>query len=224
VRLLLIEDNDHLAGLTSRLLTEQGFVVDVVATVAEAVAALRAASHELVILDLLLPDGHGRSILSNIRRAGTGVPVVVVTALEDVSLRITALNEGADDYLVKPFLFEELLARVRAVLRRPKEIAATVLTLGNLELDTEGMVATVRGERLKLSRRELEVLRGLMRRPGQLLAKSGLEELMYSFEQSVTQNAIEATISRLRRSLEESSVNVEITTIRGLGYILSVRT
>lgn len=223
MRLLIVEDNEQLALLMTQLLTQQGFVVDAVATVDAGEAALRATDYNLVILDLSLPDGDGSEILQRLWNLGGGTPVIVATASDDVMLRVRTLNKGADDYLVKPFLFEELLARIRVVLRRPRQIAQDILPLSNLELNIISMETRVNGEPIRLSRRELAVLTSLMRRPGHLVSKQNLEKAMYSFDNDVTPNAIEAAVSRLRRTLESAGADVAITAMRGLGYIISDR-
>ncbi len=223
MRLLVVEDNERLSQLMARLLTENRFTVDVVPTVEEAEAALELVEHDLILLDLSLPDGDGRDILRSLRRAGRKTRILVITARAEVVERVSALNEGADDYLVKPFSLDELLARIRALLRRPSETAQSTLAAGKLSLDTSTLTLRVGGEVAPLPRRELGVLASLMSHQGQLVSRRKLEEAIYSFDEEVTSNAIEAAVSRLRRRLDALDAAVSITSMRGLGYILTER-
>jgi DNA-binding response OmpR family regulator len=225
MRLLVIEDNEKLASLMKKLLSDNAFAVDAVPTVEEAKAALDVAHYDLIVLDLRLPDQDGGELLRWLRRCGQGTPVLVATARADVDQRVQLLNEGADDYLVKPFSLDELLARVRALLRRPPQVAQNVLTAGNVALDTAAMTLRIDDEPVvDLPRRELAVLATLLAQKGRLLPRQKLEDAVYSFDSEVTPNALEAAISRLRRRLEARNATVTITAMRGLGYILSERT
>jgi two-component system, OmpR family, response regulator QseB len=222
MRLLVVEDNEKLASLMKKLLSENAYAVDAVPTAEEAKAALDVAEYDLIVLDLSLPDQDGTDLLRSLRRAGHGTPVLVATARADVVQRVQTLNEGADDYLVKPFSLDELLARVRALLRRPRQITEAVLTGGNVALDTAAMTLRIDGSSvLDLPRREFAVLATLLAQKGRLLPRQKLEDAVYSFDSEVTPNAIEAAVSRLRRRLEAHEASVTITAMRGLGYILS---
>lgn len=223
MRLLVVEDNEKLAALMKKLLSENGFAVDSVETADEAIAALVATDYDLVVLDLSLPDLDGAQILKSLRQEGHGTPVLVATARADVAQRVQILNLGADDYLVKPFSLEELLARVRALLRRPKEIAGSVLALGRLVLDTTAMTLTINANPVELARREFTVLAALLGAHGKLVSKQKLEQAVYSFDNEVTPNAIEAAVSRLRKRLEACHANIDIVAMRGLGYMLKER-
>jgi DNA-binding response OmpR family regulator len=223
MRLLVVEDNERLAQLMARLLAENQFTSDVVSTVEEAEAALELVTYDLILLDLSLPDGDGRHILRKLRRQGRACRILVITARADVVERVATLNDGADDYLVKPFSLDELLARIRALLRRPSETAKSVLAAGKLSLDTDTLTLRVGGEVASLARRELGVLASLMSHRGQLVSRRKLEEAIYSFDEEVTPNAIEAAVSRLRRRLDALGAAVNITSMRGLGYILTER-
>src|SRR5271157_3153595 len=139
MRLLVIEDNEKLASLLKKLLSDHAYAVDAVATAEEGQAALDVADYDLIVLDLSLPDQDGSELLRSLRRAGHGIPVLVATARADVTQRVQTLNDGADDYLVKPFSLDELLARVRALLRRPPETRQATLTAGRLSLDTASL-------------------------------------------------------------------------------------
>jgi DNA-binding response OmpR family regulator len=223
MKLLIIEDNARLATLMTKLLTDNGMTVDAVGTVEEARAALALASYDLILLDLALPDGYGGDLLRTLRTAGKATPVLVATARGDVTDRVKLLNAGADDYLVKPFSLDELLARIRAVLRRPRQTAPNLLQAGNVALDTVSQTLTIDGVVAELPRLELRVLAALLGQHGKLLARERLEQAVYSMDAEVTPNAIEAAISRLRRRLEARGANVTITAMRGLGYILAER-
>jgi DNA-binding response OmpR family regulator len=220
MRLLVVEDNARLASLIANLLQDHGFAVDSVENVEAALADLETTSYDLILLDLSLPDGDGVDILKRIRRRGQATPVLVATARADVTQRVQTLNQGADDYLVKPFSLEELLARVRALLRRPPQLAQTVLTAGNVALGSASLTLTVGGIPLEMPRRELGVLATLLRHDGRLVTKQQLTDSIYSFDDEVTPNAIEAAVSRLRRRLEAHRATVSVTAMRGLGYIV----
>lgn len=223
MRLLLIEDNVRLAELLVTLLSDEGFAVDGVATVGAAEASLATVRYDLVLLDLSLPDGDGVDILHRLRRAGQGTLVLVATARGDLVNRVKTLNAGADDYLVKPFAPDELLARVRALLRRRTETASNQLNFCNIEFDTVDRVVTIAGRVTEIPRREQCVLEALLRRKGGVLRREALEQAMYPFEADVTPNAIEAAVSRLRRRLEAAGASAGITTLRGIGYLLAER-
>ena len=207
----------------AKRLVEQRYVVDTVATVGAALAALKLGDFDLILLDLSLPDGDGRDILRDLRRGRGGARILVATARADVVQRIEVLDEGADDYLVKPFSVDELLARVRALLRRPSTTARHLISAGELTLDTASHTVCVGGEPIVLSRRELAVLASLLSNHGLLVSRQKLENAVYSFDNDVTPNAIEAVISRLRRRLDSLGAAVSITAMRGLGYILAER-
>lgn len=223
MRLLVVEDNEKLSSLMKKLLSENGFAVDAVDTADDATAALKTASYDLIVLDLSLPDKDGTEILRSLRRNGHDTPVLVATARADVSQRVKVLNIGADDYIVKPFSLDELLARVRALLRRPKAIAESILTLGNVALDIAAMTLQVGGHPVELPRREFSVLATLLGANGKLISKQKLEDTIYTFDSEVTPNAIEAAVSRLRKRLDAHGATVDITAMRGLGYILRER-
>jgi DNA-binding response OmpR family regulator len=223
MRLLLIEDNERFAALLKRGLTAAGFVVDILGTAGEATQALRANRFEIVILDLGLPDADGVELLEEIRRGGDATPVLILTARGSLKDRVTGLGSGADDYLVKPFALEELVARLRALLRRPGNLLGLTLSLGNLSLDTAGRQAFVAGQPIMLSPREVAVLEHLLRRGGRVVGKTLLESNLYGMAHEVGSNAVEVYVHRLRRRLAELGASVEIHTLRGVGYLISER-
>lgn len=199
MRLLVVEDNQNLATIIAKLLSENLYSVDTVDTVDKARAALEAVDYDAILLDLSLPDGDGGDILRSLRRAGRATRILVATARADVVQRVETLNDGADDYLVKPFSIDELLARVRALLRRPSETKQAVLTAGQLTLDTASLTLRVTGQVMALPRRELGILVTLLSNQGHLVPRRKLEDAVYSFNNEVTPNAVEAAVSRLRR-------------------------
>ncbi len=219
MRALVIEDNRRLATLVVEGLGRGGFVADAVHDLDGADAALGAASFDVVILDLGLPDGDGLDWLQARRAAGLATPVLVASARGTPDERIAGLDVGADDYLVKPFETAELVARCRALMRRPGATLGVVLTAGTLALDSVGRNASVDGRRVDLGRREIDLLELLLRRLGTVVPRSLVEERLYGFDDEVTPNAVEAAISRLRRKLAEANAPLEIHTIRGIGYM-----
>lgn len=221
MRLLVVEDNDRLASLIARHLGEAGMTVDSVASLAAAEAAVTVASFDVLLLDLSLPDGDGLMLLARLRGRGATMPVLVITARGAVDARVKALDAGADDYLVKPFSVEELLARIRAVRRRAPTLAPRLLEAGRASLDTDAGELAVDGRKVELPRRELAVLEALLTRKGHVLRREALEQAVYSFDDAVTPNAVEAVVSRLRRRLAGADAGVEINALRGIGYILT---
>jgi DNA-binding response OmpR family regulator len=223
MRVLLVEDNPRLAQLIAEGLTLAGYVVDSAATLSEAEAHIGGFDFDLIVLDVRLPDGNGRDLLREVRRQGLSTPVLVATAISNTSHRIATLDDGADDYLGKPFDMNELLARVRAILRRPRQLASPRLTLANLALDLDRQTAEVDGFNIELSRRELNALAILLRSGGALVSRSRFEQALYASDEEVTPNALEAVVSRLRKRLDQAGAAVSITAMRGIGYILSER-
>jgi len=223
MRILLVEDNPRLVELIAEGLTLAGYVVDVAATLSEAEAHICVSDYDLLILDIRLPDGSGRDLLRSVRAQGRSVPVLVATAISDTPHRIATLDDGADDYLAKPFDMNELVARVRAILRRPRQMAQSTLILSNLALDLERQTVEVDGSNIELSRRELNALAILLRSGGALVSRRKFEQALYSSDEEVTPNALEAVVSRLRRRLDLAGATVSITAMRGIGYILSER-
>ncbi|HZF35174.1 MAG TPA: response regulator transcription factor [Candidatus Angelobacter sp.] len=223
MRLLLIEDNERLAAAVAEHLKAAGFAVDRVGLAAEAPAALAAARYDAVVLDLGLPDGDGMKILESARSRGDGTPILILTARDGLEDRISGLNAGADDYLLKPFAMGELVARLKALLRRPGAALGSMLEAGNLSLDTVNRAVEVAGRPLLLGRRELALLELLLRRAGRVVAKGALEEGLYGFDEPASANSVETQMSRLRKKLEAAGVTVAIHTVRGVGYLLTER-
>ncbi|MCC5872799.1 MAG: response regulator transcription factor [Gammaproteobacteria bacterium] len=223
MKILIVEDESELAELIRHALRRAGMQSDAFGEAAAAEHALRTGHYDAMLLDLGLPDGRGETLLGRLRRAGGTTPVLIVTATDAVQSRVDCLNLGADDYLVKPFDSDELVARVRALLRRPGGALGSTLVLGRLELDTVGRHASTSGAPVALSRRELDVLEHLMRRAGRVVPKDLLEEKLYDADHSPDSNPIPVHIHNLRRKLDQSDAGVEIHTIRGVGYLVHAR-
>ena len=220
MRILLVEDEDEMATAMRAALEREGYVVDHVATLDDLGEAARLASGDVVLLDRTLPDGDGLTMIAELRRFNPGVPVIVITARGDVDDRVVGLDTGADDYLAKPFAMEEMLARLRAVRRRPSAVPLQKVQLGELIYDMSNDEALVHGLRLDLPRRELRVLAALMRRRGRTVLRAALEEAVYGFDDEIQSNTLDSHISRLRKRLAEAGADVEIHAIRGVGYLL----
>jgi DNA-binding response OmpR family regulator len=221
MRLLLVEDNERFAGLLRQGLMAAGFVVDVVPTAGEASEVLKSNRFELVVLDLGLPDRDGIEVLTEMRRHNDATPVMILTARGSLKDRVAGLQSGADDYLVKPFALEELIARLQALLRRPGNLLGVALKLGNLTLDTVARQVLVGEAPIFFSPREIAVLEHLLRRAGRVVAKTLLEGNLYGLSQEVGSNAVEVYVHRLRKHLAEVGATVQIHTLRGIGYLIA---
>jgi len=219
-RLLLVEDSVRLQELLGESLRGADYPLDIVGTVLDARAAAAAVGYDLFIIDLSLPDGDGISLINEFRSAGCKTPILVITARAGIDERIAGLNSGADDYLVKPFSHLELLARIRALLRRPREIREPTMQIGRLVFNETTREVRADGRILELRATERRLLALLMRQTGRIVPKSMIEERFSEFGREVSDNAVEAHVSRLRKALEETPAGVIIETIRGLGYAL----
>lgn len=219
MRTLLVEDHPALREMVTSYLKWRGFAVDAVSRAEDACEALDAVNYDVMVLDLGLPDGDGFSVLAKARNLNAGqLPTLIVTARDAVGDRVRGLDAGADDYIVKPFDLIELEARIRAVLRRPGLRSNPVLTCGSLVFDPSKRTATIAGKPVDLTRRETDLLDALISAGGQVVIRDVLEERLYSFNEPVTPNALEATVSRLRRRLAGACLRIE--TRRGIGYRL----
>lgn len=219
MRILLVEDHPSLAEAVTEALKRAGYAVDHAGSAAMARHMSKLTEYSIVILDLGLPDGDGLQLLPILRKNGT-VPVIVLTARDQLTDRLSGLDGGADDYIVKPVEMPELIARCRAVLRRPGERGASILSVATLKLDIITRTVTVNEQLVNLRRREVTVLEQLMRATGRVLSRRVLEEAVYGFDDEFSPNALEASISRLRRSLDASGCTIPIVTVRGVGWML----
>lgn len=221
MRLLLVEDNSELSATLPAQLGTAGFSVDCVETVADARLSLSAAHYAAVILDLGLPDDDGLNLLGEIRRRSDPIPVLILTARSGVADRVSGLRGGADDYLVKPFAYDELVARLEALLRRPNQFIGRTLQFANIALDTQSRQVFVNGAPEVLSSREITVLELLMFRKGQVVPKKIVEDHLYGLSGEVSSNAVEVYVHRLRKQLSDHGAKVRIHTVRGVGYLLT---
>jgi two-component system response regulator QseB len=217
MRLLLVEDDAMIGAAAREGLRQEGHAVDWVRDGAQAEAAAANGVYDLVLLDLGLPRRDGLSVLRNLRAKHNEVPVLVITARDAVADRVAGLDAGADDYLVKPFDFDELAARVRAVLRRRAGRTSAVLHVGELEIDTAARQVRWKGRDVGLSAREYALLEALADRPGAFLSRAQLEERLYGWEEEIGSNAVEVHIHALRRKLDPALIR----NVRGLGYGLA---
>lgn len=220
MRILLVEDEAEMAGALTSALKRYDMIVDHVPTLAEAEEAISADVHAAVLLDRQLPDGDGLALIPKLRARADGVPIIMLTARGELADRVAGLDRCADDYLAKPFAVEELLARLRAVLRRPAGLQPDIMRAGRLAFDFSHREASAEGVPLELPRRELLVLEALVRRTGRTVLRSALEEAVYNFDDEIQSNALDTHVSRLRRKLAEADARVEIHGIRGVGYLL----
>ena len=218
MRILIAEDDAVLADGLTRSLRQSGYSVDCVRDGSAADAALATGQFDLLILDIGLPKLSGFEVLKRLRGRQSTLPVLILTALDGVDDRVRGLDLGADDYLAKPFALQELEARVRALTRRGHVAASSLLRHGDLTFDQVGKVAQIAGRTLELSPRELALLEIFMQRPGRMVNKEQIVDLLCQWGEEVSTNAVEVYIHRLRRKLETGGVR--ISTVRGLGYCL----
>lgn len=214
MRILLIEDDAALGHAILDHVSANGHAVDWVTTLGDADAGARAVNYDLILLDLMLPDGRGLDFLRQRRNAGDATSVIILTARDRISERIEGLNAGADDYLVKPFDLSELTARIAAVARRYTGNPNPLVALADLEIDLAGRTVLRNGKAVELTAREWRLFETLLQHPGAVLSKGQLEEHLYDFDASFESNTIEVHISRLRKKLGHDIIE----TVRGIGY------
>ncbi|MCF3932938.1 response regulator transcription factor [Acuticoccus sp. M5D2P5] len=214
MRILVVEDDDILGDGLAVGLGLQGFTVDLVATVADADAALATGSFAAIVLDVMLPDGNGRDILARMRRGGDPTPVIILTAQDGLADRLAGLDGGADDHLGKPFELEELAARLRALVRRNRGHAAPTIDWNGVTLEPSTLSASREGAPIPVSRREFTLLHALMETPGAILSRAQLEDRVYGFSDGAQSNAIEVHIHNLRSKFGGRFIE----TVRGVGY------
>jgi DNA-binding response OmpR family regulator len=218
VRILLVEDEDRIASFVEKGLAAEGHSVERAANVAQATSLVAAYDWELVLLDLLLPDGNGREVLSAIRAKDAELPVIVLSALGEIDDKVELLDQGANDYLVKPFAFAELAARVRANTRG-SQASARVLTVGDVSLDTRTRVVC-RGDSagVDLPSREFALLEYLMRHPDQVMTRQQLLDAVWGIDFDPGSNVVDVYVGYLRRKLDVADEPSVIETVRGAGY------
>ncbi|QCB41161.1 response regulator transcription factor [Sphingomonas sp. PAMC26645] len=224
MRLLVVEDHRELAGLVIERLARAGLVADWYDTVDMARLAIQAADYGAILLDLSLPDGDGLTLLRWLRTTGSEVPVLILTARSAVADRVAGLDAGADDYLVKPFATDELVARVQALLRRASTGHAMMWRCGRLAWDPRSQTGYLDDQPLMLPPRETQLLHLLLRDRGKVVRKGLIEANFFGLGDDFSSNAVEVSVHRLRRKLEATHAEIEIVTMRGIGYLLRATT
>ena len=220
MRILLFEDHGRLASSIIKGLAGHGFGVDAFPTADDGLNASKSITYDAIILDLGLPDRDGLDVLRELRESNSFIPILILTARDGIDDRVSGLDGGADDYVVKPFSVKELAARLRALLRRPGQTLGQVLLVGRLRLEVVSRQVSVDGKNVHFSAREVQALEMLMRHESQIVPKSSLEDRLYGLIKNASLNSIEVLISRLRRRLESYAAGCSIHTLYGLGYLL----
>ncbi len=221
MKILLVEDDPDLAAMTGRVLTKHNYVVDIAENLATARSAVQDNAYSLVLLDRRLPDGDGTELIRFMQTKSLPTRFLVLSALGKLNQRVEGLELGADDYIVKPFEEDELIARIRAAERRPLPDLSRVIDVGNLHLHCEDRNFFVSGEPLILPRREMIVLECLMRGAGRVVTREHLESEMYGYDDEIQSNTLDAHVSRLRKQLAQRQATVKIENVRGVGYLLT---
>jgi two-component system OmpR family response regulator len=222
VRLLVVEDEPKMAEVVRRALTRAGYAVDVAVDGEEALWAASENEYDAVVLDAVIPAPDGFEVCRRLRADDNGVPVLLLTARDALADRVAGLDAGADDYLTKPFAFEELLARVRALVRRGPSERSPVLRVGDLELDPAGHQAWRAGRALELAPKAFAALEYLMRNPGRVVTRTELREHVWDFAFEAASNAVDQCVSRVREAVDRDFDDALIETVRGVGYRLRV--
>ena len=220
MKLLIVEDEVKTANFLKRGFDEAGFVVSVAQDGIEAVHHLEAGAFDLVILDILLPGMSGWDVLQWLRGAGLQMPVLILTARDAVSNRVRGLELGADDYLIKPFAFAELLARVRTIMRRPPIREAATLHVADLDLDLAAHRAARAGRRLELTAQEFKLLSLLARHTGEVLTRTSIAEAVWNMHSAGDSNVVDVSMRRLRSKVDDPFLQKLLRTVRGVGYVL----
>jgi DNA-binding response OmpR family regulator len=220
VRLLLVEDDPGIGRFLRQGLVEAGYETDWERTGTRGLERALSGAHDLFILDVMLPGINGLDLLSEVRSKGIDVPVLLLTAMDTVDDRVRGLDAGADDYLVKPFAFPEVLARVRALLRRPRPEVAPTFHVGSVELDVVRHEVRDGTRPVTLSRREFALLEYMMRHPGEVLTRTQIAERVWGFDFYNESNVVDVYVGYLRRKLGQGQGGVTIRTVRGVGFVL----
>lgn len=223
MRILIVEDDPKTAAYLRKGLSENGFVVDVAHTGDEGWLLAGSGDYDAIVLDVMLPQRDGWSILAALRQAGMQTPVLFLTARDAVEDRVKGLGLGADDYLVKPFAFSELLARIRAILRRNRPLSPEVLRVADLELAPMRHRATRAGVRLDLTPKEFALLLLLVQHAGQVLSRTLIAEAVWDMHFDSDTNVVDVAIRRLRRKMDDPFAQKLLHTVRGVGYVLEER-
>jgi DNA-binding response OmpR family regulator len=223
LRLLVVEDEPSLLSIITKRLKEEGYGVDSAKDGREGENYISSAEYDCIILDIMIPFQDGLTLLRKIRAKNISAPVLLLTAKDSIDDRVTGLDSGADDYLVKPFSFDELLARVRAMLRRHKDKKNTVLSVGDLEMDTITREVQRGGKVIELTSKEYSILEYFLRNKNRVLTKSQIAEHVWNYDFEYNSNIVEVYVRYLRRKMDEEFENKLIHTIRGGGYVIKDR-
>ncbi|MEO5825911.1 MAG: response regulator transcription factor [Gemmatimonadales bacterium] len=220
MKLLVVEDDRTVGQYVKRGLEEQQYIADWVDNGDEALRLASAGHYDLMILDLRLPGLNGLEVLRTLRDRGITMPVLVLTAQDGVEFKVDALRGGADDYVTKPFAFDELLARVEALSRRPRQLTARVLRVADLELDLDARQVTRAGSGIELTPKEYAVLEYLMRHPGRVMTRTLITEYAWDYHFDPGTNIVDVVINRLRKKIDASWPQKLVHTVRGVGYVV----
>ncbi len=220
MRLLIVEDQPLIGKALKKGLTEEAFAVDWVTNRVDGTHLINEIEYDTVILDLMLPDGSGLDILAELRKKNHTTPVLILTAKDAIQDKLAGFNAGTDDYMTKPFVFEELLLRVRALTRRKYQFHGNYLTAGALKLDTNARTAMVSDKLLNLTAKEFAVLELFLLQKSHILSRSKIAEHIYDDEAEQGSNVIDVFINKLRRKLETAQAGSLIETVRGEGYVI----
>jgi len=220
MRILVVEDEPRIANLIRRGLAEEGHGVDLAASAEEAADWLDTSSYDVIVLDIMLPGMSGIEWCRNIRSQRVATPILMLTAKDAVADRVAGLDAGADDYLVKPFAFSELTARIRALTRRPKEVISAILQAGNVRFDPANRDLYVEEERIEMGAKEFRILEFFLRNPNRVLSRSMIAEHVWDYDFPNVTNVIDVHIGSIRRKLGVDNATVSIQTVRGTGYRL----
>lgn len=220
MHILIIEDEEKTAAYLKKGLSENGFVTDTALNGKDGLTLTASSEYDLIILDVMLPGVDGWEIMSSLRKAGRTTPVLFLTAKDSVQDRVKGLELGADDYLIKPFAFSELLARVRTVLRRGAARQPDVLRIADLEIDLLGHKASRNGERLDLTPKEFSLLSLLVRKRGEVLSRALIADQVWGMNFDSDTNVVDVAVRRLRRKVDDPFKDKLIQTVRGVGYVI----
>jgi len=220
MKILVVEDDRTVGQYVKRGLEEQRYHADLVDNGLEGLRLASGGRYDLIVLDLRLPEMNGLEVLRTLRDRGNTTPVLVLTAQDAVDFKVQALRAGADDYVTKPFAFEELLARVEALGRRPKEIRAPLLRVGDLELDMATREVKRAGDRIDLTPKEYTVLEYLMRHPGKVMSRTLITEYAWDYHFDPGTNIVDVVINRLRKKVDSGHAQKLVHTVRGVGYVV----
>lgn len=221
MKILLIEDNARLAELTQKNLKNAGLVCDIASTISDAEHEIKTYKYDAAVLDINLPDGSGIEFLKKIRGEKNKLPVLILTANLDFDIKIEGLNLGADDFLTKPFKHEELIARLRAILRRPQDLKDQTIEIKNISFDTSNFELKVSGKQVAINKKESQLLEILLKKYDHVVNKSELEDKLYEIDRDIQSNSLEVALHRLRKVLENAKSELVIQNVRGVGYKLS---